>query len=101
MKTAEEWIKSKLSKQYIKDCHVNPYDLPKILEEYASSQPPAMSEEIRDQIIWDLVKPRMDKYKDHESILVEITDVMLYMSKAIKEAIKQLSPAKPNIGGED
>ena len=33
--TAEEWIKEKLQKQFLKDCHINPYDAPVILQQYA------------------------------------------------------------------
>ncbi len=33
--TAEEWLKKKLQRQFLKDCHVNPYDLPQLMESYA------------------------------------------------------------------
>jgi len=64
-------------------------------EAYASQSPTqeaGVSEGRRDQIIWDLVKPIMDKFNDDDIIHIEITDVMLLMSKAIKTASLPVNP---------
>jgi hypothetical protein len=61
MKEAEEWIKTKLGKQFLKDCYVNPYDLPSILEQYA--QQTAEAAWVAAKMNVAAFMPRGDDYK--------------------------------------